>query len=114
VLSAAGLYGLLTHLVEQRTNEIGIRIALGADAAAVVWMILRRSLSLIAAGVAIGIPAALLAARPLASLLYRLQATDGFTICAGVFVLTATALFAAYVPARRAARIDPNLALRWE
>ena len=113
-LSAAGLYGLLAHMVEQRTNEIGIRIALGADAAAVVWMILRRSSWLVAVGVAVGIPAALLAARPLASLLYGLQATDGFTVCAGVFVLTATALFATYIPARRAARIDPNRALRWE
>ena len=114
LLSAAGLYGLLAHLVEQRTNEIGIRIALGADAAAVVWMILRRSLWLVAAGIAVGIPAAVIAARPLASLLYGLETTDGFTACTGVFVLTTAAMLATYIPARRAARIDPNTALRWE
>ncbi len=114
LLSAVGLYGLLAHVVGQRTSEIGIRIALGAEPGAVVWMILRRSLWLVVIGLAAGIPAALWAARPLASLLYGLQPTDPATIAAGVLVLVATALVASYLPARRAARIDPLTALRSE
>jgi putative ABC transport system permease protein len=114
LLSAVGLYGLLSHIVGQRTAEIGIRVALGADRGDVVWMILRRSLRLVAIGVALGIPAALLAARPLQSLLYGLAASDPVTIAAGVIALTATAVLAAYLPARRASGIDPMTALRNE
>ena len=114
VLSAVGLYGLLSHVVSQRTGEIGIRMALGADGGSVVWMILRRSVWLMLIGLAAGIPAALLAARPLASLLYGLQPADPTTLVAGVVVLFATAMLASYLPARRAARIDPLSALRSE
>jgi predicted permease len=114
VLSAVGLYGLLAHTVGQRTGEIGIRMALGADRGAVVWMILRRSLALVAIGLAAGVPATLWAARPLASLLYGLAPTDASTLVVGVLVLMATALLASYIPARRASRIDPLAALRSE
>ena len=114
VLSAVGLYGLLAHTVGQRTGEIGIRMALGADRGAVVWMILRRSLALVAIGLAAGVPATLWAARPLASLLYGLEPTDASTLTVGVLVLVATALLASYIPARRASRIDPLAALRSE
>ncbi len=84
LLSAVGLYGLLAHVVGRRTSEIGIRIALGADRSAVVWMILRRSLWLVAIGVAVGIPMALMAARSLSSLLYGLGTADAVTIAGGV------------------------------
>jgi predicted permease len=114
VLSAVGLYGLLAHAVSQRTGEIGIRMALGADRGAVVWMILRRSLWLVAIGLAVGVPAALLAARPLAALLYGLEPTNTTTVAVCVLVLVATAMLASYLPAHRASRIDPITALRNE
>jgi predicted lysophospholipase L1 biosynthesis ABC-type transport system permease subunit len=114
VLSAVGLYGLLAHVVGQRTGEIGIRMALGATRGAVVWMILRRSLWLVVIGVAAGIPAALWAVRPLGSLLYGLEPTDSSTIVMGVLVLIVTAMLASYIPARRASSIDPITALRSE
>jgi ABC-type antimicrobial peptide transport system permease subunit len=114
MLSAVGLYGLLTHVVGRRTGEIGVRMALGADRVAVVWMILRRSLWLVGAGLAVGVPAALLATRPLATLLYGLAPADPGTIAIGVLVLVATALVASYIPAYRASRIDPVTALRNE
>ncbi|RPI21916.1 MAG: FtsX-like permease family protein, partial [Acidobacteria bacterium] len=113
-LSAVGMFGLLAHIVQKRTAEIGIRIALGAEAGAVVRMILGRSLLLVAIGIAIGIPAAVSAARPLASLLYGLQTTDITTVTAGAIVLAAAAILASYIPARRASRIDPMSALRSE
>jgi len=114
VLSAVGLYGLLAHVVGQRTSEIGIRMALGADRGAVVWMILGRSLWLVAAGIAVGVPAALMAARPLAALLYGLEPTDFRTVAGGVLVLVVSAVVASLIPARRASRIDPITALRAE
>jgi predicted permease len=114
VLSAVGLYGLLAHVVGQRTGEIGIRMALGATRLAVVWMILRRSLWLVVIGVAAGIPAALWAVRPLGSLLYGLEPTDTSTVAMGVLVLIVTAMLASYIPARRASSIDPITALRNE
>jgi ABC-type antimicrobial peptide transport system permease subunit len=89
-------------------------MALGAEPGAVVWMILGRSLRLVALGIAVGIPAALWAARPLATLLYGLEPTDITTVAMGVLVLIATALLASYIPARRASRIDPIAALRSE
>ncbi len=114
LLAAVGLYGLLTHVVGRRTGEIGVRMALGADRVAVVWMILRRSLWLVAIGLAVGVPAALLATRPLAALLYGLAPADPGTIAFGVLMLVVTALVASYIPAYRASRIDPVTALRNE
>jgi predicted permease len=114
VLSAVGLHGLLAYVVDQRTAEIGIRMALGAERSAVVWMILGRSLWLVAIGLAVGIPAALWAVRPLGSLLYGLEPADTTTLATGVMVLVATAILASYIPARRASSIDPITALRNE
>jgi len=113
-LSAVGMFGLLAHFVQQRTAEIGIRIALGAETAAVRRMVLGRSLKLVAIGIALGVPAAVLATRPLASLLYDLEPSDIGTIAASVVVLASTAMLASYLPARRASRIDPMTALRNE
>jgi len=113
-LSAVGMFGLLAHFVQQRTAEIGIRIALGAEAGSVVRMILGRSLVLVAVGIALGVPAAVFATRPLASLLYGLETSDITTIAGGVVVLASTAMLASYMPARRASRIDPMTALRNE
>ncbi len=114
LLSAVGLYGLLVHVVGRRTAEIGIRMALGADRRAVVWMILERSLWLVGIGLALGIPAALLAGRPVKALLYGLAPNDAATIVGGALVLIASGLLASYLPARRASRIDPLTALRIE
>jgi ABC-type antimicrobial peptide transport system permease subunit len=96
------------------TNEIGIRIALGATRAAVVWMILRRSLTTVCLGVAIGLAAAYFAGRPIESLLYGLKPTDAASFILGASLLFVTALLASYLPARRASRIDPTVALRYE
>lgn len=113
-LSALGLFGLMAYVVRQRTPEIGVRMAFGAEAGSVMRMVVGRSLVLVAVGVAFGIPAALLAARPVAGLLYGLETTDPATVATGVFVLAATAMLATYIPARRASRIDPIIALRNE
>jgi len=114
ILSAIGLYGTLSHMVIQRTNEVGIRAALGADRGALIWMILRRSLGVVFAGIAVGLPVALLAARPLQALLYRLRPTDLETLILGTATLLAATLAASYLPARRASQIDPIIALRYE
>ena len=114
LLSAVGLYGILAYIVRQRTGEIGIRIALGAGAGRVVWMVLRQSVILVGIGFAVGLPAALLGVRPLKSLLFGLQPTDAATISIGTCVLLTTAALASYLPARRAARIDPMRALKYE
>ena len=114
VLAAVGLYGLLTYTVARRTNEIGIRLALGAKRQEVLWMIIRSVLVLLAGGVAIGIPAAWAASRFIASMLFGVQATDGLTIATAIATLTVAGLAAGFVPAWRASRVDPMVALRYE
>jgi predicted permease len=118
LLAAIGLYGLLAFGVAQKTGEIGIRMALGAVRASVVWMILREALGLVAAGVVIGVPAALAATRlassQISGLLFGLEATDPLTIATALIILTAVTLIAAYLPAKRASLVDPMTALRNE
>jgi predicted permease len=113
-LACIGIYGLMSYAVTRRTNEIGIRMALGAERSGVLWMVMRESLMLVALGVVIGIPAALAAARLISSVLYGLKATDPLTITAAALAMIAVAALAGYLPARRAAKVDPMVALRYE
>jgi predicted permease len=113
-LACLGLYGLIAYHVVQRTNEIGIRMALGARRGNVLWMLLRQALVWISAGLVIGIPLALSASRVAGSLLFGLSATDAATLVGAALVMAAMGLFAGYIPARRATGIDPVIALRTE
>jgi putative ABC transport system permease protein len=113
-LSAMGIYGLLHHLVVQRTNEIGVRMALGASPGTVMGLVLRQGLALAIAGAGAGLLGALLVTRLLSKLLYGVTPTDPATFGIAVLLLLAVAGVASWLPARRAARTDPMLALRQE
>ena len=114
VVAAVGLFGVMSYSVARRVNEIGVRMALGARRLDVVQMILRESTVLVAAGIAVGIAAALASSRLIAALLFGLQPTDPATIAIAVLVLITVSALASYLPARRAARVDPMVALRAE
>ncbi len=114
LLAAIGVYGLMAYSVEQRTREIGVRLALGAETGQVRWMIVLQGLRLIAAGVLVGVAAASGLTRLISSFLFGVEASDPTTFLAVPIVLTAVALAAVAVPARRASLIDPVLALRGE
>ena len=111
-LASIGLYGTISYAVERRTKELGIRMALGAQRKQILWMVLREALLLVAKGVAIGIPIALVATRLIASLLFGVKTTDLATFSIAVLLLLATAFLASYLPARRATKVDPIVALR--
>jgi predicted permease len=113
-LAAVGLYGVVAYVTTQRTGEIGVRMALGADRREVRWLVLRDTLRLVVVGVAIGIPAALGGARLLESQLYEVAPTDPVTVFVGLVTLSIAAVLAGYLPARRAGRVDPVIALRAE
>jgi ABC-type antimicrobial peptide transport system permease subunit len=113
-LAAIGIYGVLSHAVAMRTQEIGIRMALGAERRDVMRMVMRRTLALAATGVVIGTGGALLATRVLAKLLFEVKPTDAVTFLAVIFVLILVAIAAGWIPARRATRVDPMVALRYE
>jgi ABC-type antimicrobial peptide transport system permease subunit len=114
LLSCLGLYGILSYAVARRTNEIGIRMALGADRRDVLWLVLRDALRLVLIGAALGVPAALMAARLIASQLFGVSSADPAAILAATLTLLAVAVLASYLPARRATRVDPLVALRCE
>jgi len=113
-LAAIGIYGVMAYGVAQRTREIGLRMALGAEASRVLAMILREGLGLVAAGLVIGIAVARVATRVLAGLLFQVDPQDPLTLGLVGLVLLLVALLACYVPARRATRVDPMVALRYE
>ncbi|HEX5411993.1 MAG TPA: FtsX-like permease family protein [Terriglobia bacterium] len=114
LLVCLGIYGLLAYSVAQRQREIGIRMALGAEKSDVLKMVVGQGLKLALIGVAIGIAGALALTRFLASLLYGVNPTDPLTFIAVSLILIADALVACYIPARRAAKVDPMVALRYE
>jgi predicted permease len=114
ILSGIGLYGLLAYTVTRRTPEIGVRMALGAEPGAVRWMVMRHALTLIGAGLVLGIPAAAASTRVLKTLLFGLTPTDPLSFVAAGALLLVVGALAAYLPARRASQVDPIVALRAE
>jgi putative ABC transport system permease protein len=117
-LICIGLYGLMAFTVARRTSEIGVRMAFGATRSDVRWLIGRQAFAIVLAGLAIGVPAAWIAgrltSRTLSSLLYEVTSTDPITIAMAVLVLVLVTMVAGVLPARRAVRIDPIIALRAE
>jgi ABC-type antimicrobial peptide transport system permease subunit len=113
-LAAIGLYGILSYTVTRRTSEIGVRLALGAPCTSVLWMVMRQSLSMVALGMAIGCGAAVYLSRFVEKLLFGVQPADPITYAIAASVLGGVALVAAWLPARRAAAVDPVRALRYE
>jgi predicted permease len=114
LLASIGIYGLMSYGVTRRTNEFGVRLALGADRGHVVWLVLREAMLLVVTGLLIGLVTVPAISRYVASLLFGLQPYDAVSIGSAVFTLTAVALLAGYLPARRAAKVDPMIALRYE
>jgi ABC-type antimicrobial peptide transport system permease subunit len=113
-LAGIGLYGTMSYAVSRRTKELGIRMALGARPRDALWLVLREALWQVALGVVIGVPLALAGARLIASLLFGVRATDPMTISISALVMLAVALLASYIPARRATKVDPLVALRYD
>jgi putative ABC transport system permease protein len=113
-IASIGLYGIVSYSVWQRTSEIGVRMALGADSGKVIVFVLREAVAIAVAGVVIGIPTAYAASRSLSALLFGVKPTDIFTYVSSTIGIVVIALAASYVPARRAARVDPIIALRAE
>jgi predicted permease len=112
ILACVGLYGIMSYTVANRTREIGLRMALGAQRTNILWLILSESLLVVVAGVLVGVPASLFASRILSAVLFGVTATDAGSLVTVILILVAVALLASYIPARRAAKLDPLIALR--
>ncbi len=113
-LAAVGLYGVVAFAVASRTREFGIRMAMGADARSILWLVLRRGLVLVALGLGAGLGGALVLAKLIESRLYGVSALDPPSYLVATLVLGLVALIATLIPARRATRVDPIVALRYE
>ena len=114
LLGGLGIYGTISFLVNEQSREIAVRLALGASRRAILAMVLRQGLGLATVGVAVGLVGALIVSHLMAGLLFGVRPTDPLTFVGVTFVLTAVALAACYIPARRAMRLDPLVALRYE
>jgi ABC-type antimicrobial peptide transport system permease subunit len=114
LLCVAGLYGLLAYVVSQRTRELGVRLALGAQRGDLLWLVMRQASVMLVSGVVIGLILALASGRMVRSYLYGVSARDGWTLGFVAVILLVVGLLAAYLPARRAAAVDPMEALRAE
>jgi predicted permease len=113
-LSCIGIYGVMSYVVTRRTNEIGIRMALGAGRSNMLWMVLREILMLVSIGVVIGVPVTLAGDRLVSNMLFGLRPTDPVTLVSATLILLIVAAIAGYLPARRASLVDPMVALRYE
>jgi ABC-type antimicrobial peptide transport system permease subunit len=114
LLAVVGVYGVMSHLVTQGTHDIGVRLALGAQRASIVGMVIRRGMELTGAGLVLGLLGAAALTRVMASLLFGVSATDLVTFSAVPVLLATIGLIASYLPARRATQVDPVVALREE
>jgi ABC-type antimicrobial peptide transport system permease subunit len=114
VLASIGLYGVMAFVVARRRKELGIRLALGAERGGVIWIVMKEVLLLLSIGLAVGIPAAMALGRFVSAQLYGIEARDPWIAAATMILLAAVSVAAGLIPAHRASRIDPILALRYE